>query len=96
MPESTAVLRFKAVVDNLRNADTSNAQLDRISTRLLPLASNGQSTAGWTNNQIADAINSYLRMHIRQAVFSAAFVQENAAVSGTVQANTNAAAADLD
>lgn len=96
MPETTAVLRFKAVVDNLRNADTSNPQLDRLSARLLPLAAPGQNTSGWTNNQKADSINNYLKQQVRQVVFNAAGQQESAAVAGTVASNTESAASDMD
>lgn len=88
------VLRYKAVIDNLRNKDSSNAELDRITSRLLPLAVPNTNTSGWTNTQKATALLDYLRLHVRSMVVGAAGDQERAA--SAVQSAIDAAGVDID
>lgn len=94
--EATPVLRYKAVIDNLRNKNSTNAELDRITTRLLPLAASGADTSAWTNAQKANALLDYIRINVRNRLQEAATTQEGQAVQGTVSTNVAAALNDIN
>lgn len=91
---ATPVLRWKAVIDNLRNKSTTNAELDRITTRLLPIASPGTDTSAWTATQKATVMLEFSRLMYRSQLVGAAGDQERAAAA--IASAINAAAADLD
>lgn len=93
---ATPALRVKAVIDNIRNADTPAAQVTRITNRLLPLAAPNVDTAAWTNAQKAQAVLAYLQAEIRREIDRSVRITDLPAATATVSTTATAAASDLD
>lgn len=97
---ATNVARLTAVVEGYTGTTSTAPQINRIVTRLLPLAqgqitSDGKNIATLTNEEKAGYVLGVMKANTRDLIRAQAQRQEQAAVQPTVDTNTGTAAADL-
>lgn len=97
---ATNVARVTAIVEGFTGQTSTAQQLNRLTTRLLPLAqaqiaADGKSIGSLTNEEKAGYVLSVLKANAQDLLRRAARDQEQAAVAASVTANATTAVGDL-